>query len=108
MTRRGRRFLIRGVGPGLLPFGVTDALADPVLNLTSSTGESLFRNDDWGPAANAAEVAATSARLGAFALAPGSKGAALLVTLAPGNYTALVSGAGDGTGTALIEVYEVP
>ena len=103
-----RQFLIRGVGPALQAFGVGDALADPVLNLTSATGESLFRNDDWGTSANAPELVAISSRLGAFPLATGSKDAALLVTLAPGNYTALVNGVGDTTGTALIEVYEVP
>lgn len=105
---RPRQFLIRGIGPALQSFGVTDALADPILNLTSASGESFFRNDDWGTFANGAELIATSARLGAFPLTPGSKDAALLVTLAPGNYTAFVSGVGDTTGTALIEVYEVP
>ncbi len=105
---RPRQFLIRGVGPALQIFGVTDALVDPVLNLTSAAGDSLFRNDDWGSSGNGAELATTSARLGAFALPSGSKDAALLVTLAPGNYTALVNGQGDTTGTALIEVYEVP
>jgi uncharacterized delta-60 repeat protein len=103
-----RQFLIRGVGPALLSFGVSDAIADPAINLTSATGESLFRNDDWGLAVNAVELAATAVRLGAFPLPAGTKDAALLVTLAPGNYTALVSGSGESTGTALIEVYEVP
>lgn len=103
-----RQFLIRGIGPTLQAFGVGDALADPVLNLTSATGESLFRNDDWGTAANVSEMTAAAARLGAFSLPAGSKDAALLVTLSPGNYTALVGGSGDLTGTALIEVYEVP
>lgn len=103
-----RQFLIRGVGPSLRAFGVEDALADPVLNFTTASGESLFRNDDWGSAENSPDISAIATRLGAFALATGSKDAALLVTLAPGNYTALVSGSGESTGTALIEVYEVP
>lgn len=103
-----RRFLIRATGPALRAFGVDDALADPVLNLTSAAGQSLFLNDDWGVASNAPELAATAARLGAFALPAGSADSALLVTLAPGNYTALVNGKGESSGTALIEVYEVP
>ncbi|MFM9092309.1 MAG: hypothetical protein ACKOUK_11315, partial [Verrucomicrobiota bacterium] len=103
-----RRFLIRAAGPALRAFGVEDALADPVLQLTSATGQTLFLNDDWGAAATAPELAATATRLGAFALAAGSADAALLVTLLPGNYTTLVSGKGESSGTALIEVYEVP
>lgn len=43
----------------------------------------------------------------AFALTTGSRDAALLVTLPPGEYTAQVSGSDDGTGVALVEVYEV-
>jgi hypothetical protein len=103
-----RRFLIRGVGPVLRSFGVDDALADPVIALTTALGETLFANNDWGTGSNAAEIAETTAKVGAFALPAGSKDAALLVTLAPGNYTALLSGAGDSTGTALVEVYEAP
>jgi hypothetical protein len=46
--------------------------------------------------------------VGAFALTPGSRDAALLTTLAPGSYTVQVSGADGGTGEALVEIYEVP
>jgi len=53
-------------------------------------------------------VASVAARVGAFPLPAGSKDAAILVSLAPGNYTALVSGAGESSGIALVEVYEVP
>ncbi len=102
------QYLVRAVGPTLQDFDVGDALADPVLTIASATGEVLFTNDDWGTGANAAETPAAAARLGAFALRAGSRDAALLVSLAPGNYTAVTRGAGDTTGTALLEVYEVP
>jgi hypothetical protein len=63
-------------------------------------------NDDWG---GAAALSGVFTRIGAFALASASsKDAALLVTLQPGAYTAQVSGAANGTGIALIEVYEAP
>jgi hypothetical protein len=44
----------------------------------------------------------------AFLPTPGSNDAAILVTLAPGQYTALLSGVGGTTGIGLVEVYETP
>ena len=103
-----RQFLIRGIGPTLRAFGVNGALGDPVLTLTTALGTIVATNDDWGSATNAFEIITTSATVGAFALPPGSKDSALLISLAPGNYTALIAGANDTTGIALVEVYEVP
>lgn len=103
-----RQFLIRGVGPALRAFGVNSALGDPVLTLTTALGTIVATNDDWGSATNAFEIITTSATVGAFALPSGSKDAVILISLAPGNYTALISGANDTTGIALVEVYEVP
>jgi hypothetical protein len=63
----------------------------------------LAANDDWEAA-----LAPAFASVGAFALTPGSRDAALVVTLPPGAYTAQVSGVGASTGIALVEVYELP
>ena len=103
-----RQFLIRAVGPTLGSFGVGNTLADPVLTLTTALGAPVATNNDWGAATNAADISAATSQLGAFALPVGSKDSAVLLSLAPGNYTALVSGANDTTGVALIEVYEIP
>ncbi|MFM1746342.1 MAG: hypothetical protein RLZZ188_8 [Verrucomicrobiota bacterium] len=103
-----RQFLLRGIGPALASFGVTDALADPVLTLTSSAGITIATNDDWESAGNATAISAAAARVGAFALPRGSKDSAMLIQLAPGNYTPLISGANTTTGVALLEVYAVP
>ncbi len=97
--------LLRGIGPGLAPFGVTDALIDPQLRLYNRNANVLHANDDWG---GASDLAAAFRQTGAFALAPNSRDAALLVTLAPGLYSAQVSGVRETTGVALVEVYEVP
>jgi hypothetical protein len=105
---KSRQFLIRGIGPALGGFGVTGALADPVLTLTTALGATVASNDNWGSGGHAADIAAASAKVGAFALPSGSKDSVLLITLAPGNYTALIAGVGDTTGVALVEVYEVP
>lgn len=103
-----KKLLIRAVGPTLSSFGVQTPLADPVLTIVGANNETVASNDNWGAATNAAEIGTTSATVGAFALPAGSKDAALVLTLPPGNYTALVTGSGDTSGIALIEVYEVP
>ena len=65
-------------------------------------------NDDWWRSNGAQTLPPVFASVGAFALAPQSRDAALVVTLPPGQYTAQISGADGGTGVALVEVYEVP
>jgi hypothetical protein len=67
----------------------------------------VANNDNWSAATNAAEIQAAAAQSGAFALASGSRDAAVLVTLSAGSYTASVSGVGNTTGTALVEIYVV-
>jgi hypothetical protein len=100
------RVLVRGIGPGLTPFGVAGALVDPQLSVY--TGNTLIAtNDNWGNATSAPAITAAAASVGAFALTDSSRDAVLLLTLPPGAYTAQVSGAGNTTGVALVEVYEV-
>jgi len=104
-----RQVLLRGIGPTLGLFNVPGVLANPRLELYQSGNTTpLATNDDWGASANAAEIAAAAARVGAFALPLESRDSVLLVSLPPGSYTAQVSGANSGTGAAIIEVYEVP
>ncbi len=104
-----KRLLVRGVGPGLAAFGVSGVLADPRLRVFRQA-ELLGENDNWSTVPAEAAVTAGAARdAGAFALPPGSRDAAVILTLAPGAYTAQVTAAdGTGTGTALIELYELP
>ncbi|MBI5380967.1 MAG: hypothetical protein HZA31_03615 [Opitutae bacterium] len=102
-----RTVLIRGIGPTLRNFGVTDALTDTRITLYRGD-TAVYENDDWGTASNAAQVTATSTQVGAFTLSPTTKDAVLLVSLPPGSYSAQVSGTGSATGVALVEIYEVP
>ncbi|MBI5382400.1 MAG: immunoglobulin domain-containing protein [Opitutae bacterium] len=102
----GKPLLLRGIGPTLGQYGLAGALADPVLTLYSDTGTQLSINDDWGAAANFAEIAGTAARLNTFALPNGSRDAALLTVLGSGAYTAQASGKANATGIALIEAYD--
>lgn len=106
-----RRLLVRAVGPSLGAFGVPGTLADPKLELFSGSNK-IAENDNWGSpvgvvAADAATLAAAFANNGAFPLAAGSRDAALLINLAAGGYTLQVSGVGNTTGAALVEVYDL-
>lgn len=99
-----KTILIRAVGPTLGAFGVTNALADPKLELYRGT-DLLQTNDNW----NGTQLLANAfTQVGAFPLPATSNDAALYVTLQPGAYTAQITGVNGATGVALVEVYEVP
>lgn len=100
------KILIRAVGPGLAAFGVSGTLADPQMTLFRGT-TTVASNDNWSSAANATDIATAATNSGAFALAGGSRDAALLVELAAGAYTVSVAGVGATNGTALVELYVV-
>ncbi len=98
-----KQVLIRAVGPTLSTFGVSGTLADPTLKVLDSQGVVLASNDDWEPL-----LSSTFSQVGAFPLTPGSKDAAVLLSLRAGStYTVQVSGVNNGVGEALVEVYEV-
>ena len=101
-----KRVLVRASGPALAAFGVGGALSDPQFTLYRSDGTAVASNDDWMLARDPAVSTATAARAGAFAFVAGSLDAALVVTLPPGSYTAVVSGVNAATGSALVEVYD--
>jgi hypothetical protein len=98
-----RQLLIRAVGPTLTNYGVTGVLADPQLSVFDG-GSSIASNNDWS-----SSLSPTFTTLGAFALNAGSKDTALVVTLQAGKaYTVQVSGVGNTTGEALVEIYVIP
>jgi uncharacterized delta-60 repeat protein len=100
--------LVRGVGPALTQFGVTGALADPMVGIYDSTGRNVAANDNWSATATTrAALIISATEVGAFAFTDGSKDAAVLLTLAPGAYTAQVTAATGQPGNALLEIYEV-
>lgn len=98
---QSKRVLVRAIGPSLAAFGITGALSNPRLEVRNSSQTLLDQNDDW-QSTNAAAITATG-------LAPTSAlESALILTLPPASYTALVSGVNGATGVALVEVYELP
>jgi hypothetical protein len=99
-----RTLLIRGVGPTLAASGVVGFLANPNLVLYRN-GSVVAENDNWG---GTSALRDAFARVGAFDFSSSaSKDAALLVTLQPGVYSAVVSGVGGTSGVALVEIYEL-
>lgn len=104
-----RRVLIRGVGPTLSRFGLSDTLlvSDPQIELFNSSNVSLRKNDDWASGDDAAVIASASVAAGAFALTNGSKDSAMIIMLPPGGYSVQMSGVGSSTGIGLVEVYDV-
>ena len=100
-------FLVRAIGPSLADFGVGGALLDPALRIVDSRdNRTVAENDDWDAGGNVAAIEAAARRLGAFALRRGKRDSALLTTLPPGSYTAVVTGVGDLTGIGLVEAYD--
>jgi hypothetical protein len=102
------KVVIRAIGPtlGAAPFNVPGVVADPRLAVRLPSSPTVItENNDWG---GTTQLTAAFAQVGAFALPATSRDAAVLVTLDPGNYTVEVSGTGGTSGTALVEVYELP
>ena len=86
--------VIRAIGPSLTDFGVAGALADPVLELHDSTGAIIATNDNHGVIGHGLDPT-------------NPLESAIITTLDPGLYTAVVSGKDGGTGVALIEMYDL-
>lgn len=95
-----KRVLLRAIGPSLGLSGVAGALADPTLELYDSAGELVVSNDNW-QSSQKAEIEATT-------IPPSdARESAIVHTLAPGAYTAVVAGSGGGTGVGLVEAYDL-
>jgi hypothetical protein len=94
-----KRMILRAVGPSLTGAGVSGAMADPTLELHDSAGATIATNDNWQSSAQASEISASG-------LAPRNPlESAIIATLEPGNYTAIVRGVNNTTGIALVEGY---
>lgn len=102
------KVLIRGVGPTLANQGITHPLVNPRIVLFNAKGNEIHNNDNWGQAANVADLRVATTATGAFPLNEGSHDAAMLETLDPGVYTVHVASADGTSGVALVEIYEAP
>jgi CubicO group peptidase (beta-lactamase class C family) len=95
------KVVVRALGPSLANLGINGTLSDPTLELVNASGTILRSNDDW--------KSSQQAEIEAAGLAPSIEAeSALVETVAPGNYTAIVRGKGYTTGVALVEAYHLP
>jgi probable HAF family extracellular repeat protein len=95
-----RRVLVRAIGPTLAEVGVPNALSDPALEIHDQNGQ-IAQNDSWR-SSQQIEIAASG-------LPPkDDREAAAILSLWPGNYTAIVRGKDNSAGNALVEVYALP
>jgi hypothetical protein len=100
------KVLIRAVGPSLAKYNVGGVLQNPVLNLSDGSGNTIATNTGW-KTGDVTAITDATARTGAVPFTSAGD-SALVQTLQPGGYTALLSGLNGTTGNALIEVYLVP
>jgi hypothetical protein len=101
LAGQSRDLIVRALGPSLTALNVSGALSDPFLELHDGQGSLLAFNDDWGQGPDAATIQNRG-------LAPSSpRESALLATLSPGVFTAIVRGVNNTTGLALVEVYDL-
>jgi hypothetical protein len=100
------RVIVRAIGPSLTQVGVPNALANPQLELHGATGI-IGRNDDWETTELGGVITSDQgAEIQDSQLAPNdSAESAIIATLPPGSYTAIVRGVNNATGNALVEVY---
>ena len=96
-----KKVIVRAIGPSLTNYGITDPLQNPTLELHDHTGALIASNNDWMTASNKQDIIQSG-------LAPANNlESAILRSLAPGAYTAIVRGVNSGTGIALVEVYDL-
>ena len=85
------RIIIRAIGPSLVAFGITGVLPDPVMELYDKGGALIDQNDNWR-SGHAQEIIDTT-------IPPSEEHeSAIVATLAPGAYTAIVHNAGTAEG----------
>ncbi len=98
---QSKQVIVRAIGPSLTNAGVANAISDPTLELHNGNGATLQTNDNWQQGFDATAISSKG-------FAPSdNRESALMATLNPGSYTAIVQGANGATGVGLVEVYDL-
>ena len=96
------RIAVRGLGPSLSQYGISNVLADPTIELRDSNGTLLQANDDWqSDPVSAAQLTANGLAL------PNSKESGIFTSLPGGQFTAILAGKNGGIGVGLVEIYNL-
>jgi hypothetical protein len=93
--------MLRAIGPSLVGFGISGALSNPTMELRNSSGALMAANDNWQQSAQSAEINASGIR------PTNALESAIVATLAPGSYTAIVRGVNNTTGVGMVEGYDL-
>ena len=104
-----KRVIIRAIGPELTQYGITDALANPRLELHNGTRALIATNDDWQTTILGGIITSNQVSdIQNSGHAPtAASESAIIADLQPGNYTAIVRGVNNTAGVALVEVYDL-
>jgi plastocyanin len=104
-----KRVIIRAIGPELTQFGVPNPLADPTLELHNGAGALIAFNDNWQTTVIGGVIAHDQVQeiLNSGRAPADMSESAIIANLPAGNYTAIVRGANNTTGVALVEVYDL-
>jgi N-acetylneuraminic acid mutarotase len=104
-----KRVIIRAIGPELAQYGITNALANPILELHNAVGALIGSNDNWQTTIIGGVITGNQVNnIQNSGHAPtAASESAIIADLSPGNYTAILRGVNNTTGVALVEVYDL-
>ena len=104
-----KKIIVRAIGPSLSQAGVNDALANPTLEIHDGSGATVATNNDWKTTQIGGLITGDQvAEINASQVAPTNDlESAIIADLVPGNYTAVVRGAGNTVGTGVVDAYDL-
>ena len=104
-----KKIIVRALGPSLIPFGIADALANPTLEIRDANNASVATNNDWRTTQVGGLITGDQvAEITASGLAPSlDLESAIIASLVPGSYTAVVRGAGNTIGTGVVDAFDL-
>jgi hypothetical protein len=106
-----KKIIVRAIGPSLAPFGVTDPLANPTLEIHDANNNNAIvaTNDDWQTTQIGGLITADqSAEISGSGFAPGKDAeSAIIANLPPGSYSAVVRGFGNSVGTGVVDAFDL-
>lgn len=104
-----KKLMIRAIGPSLAQFGIPDALANPTLEIHDADGTTVATNNDWKTTQIGGLITGSQfPEINTSGLAPGNDfESAIIASLEPGSYTAVVRGAGNTVGTGVVDAFDL-
>jgi formylglycine-generating enzyme required for sulfatase activity len=104
-----KKILVRAIGPSLVHFGITDALANPILEIFDANNTKIASNDNWKTTQIGGIITGDQfPEINGGGLAPSNDlESAIVANLAPGAYTAVVRGAGNTVGTGVVDAFDL-